>query len=151
MSIAPLASASLAVQVHAGAAVIALVLSAVQLLRSRGDRPHRALGWMWVVAMAAAALSSFFVHEIRSVLGLFSPIHLLSIFTLVALPRAVWYARQHLVRKHRRIMLGLFWFGLVLPGALTLVPGRIMHKVVFAGSSGASAPLAQAENLSLTN
>jgi uncharacterized membrane protein len=145
MSIAPLASASLAVQVHAAAATAALVLSAVQLLRRRGDAPHRALGWLWVAAMATAALSSFFVHEIRTVYGLFSPIHLLSIFTLAALPRAVWYARQHLVRKHRRMMLRLFWLGLVLPGALTLVPGRIMHKVVFAGWTDSSAPLASGE------
>ena len=29
------------------------------------------------------------------------------------------------------VVLGLFWTGVVLPGALTLVPGRIMHAIVF--------------------
>lgn len=135
-SLAPLAAASPAIQVHAAAATLALVLSAVQLLRPRGDPPHRVLGWIWVVAMATAALSSFFVHEIRTIYGLFSPIHLLSLFTLSALPRAVWYARRGRVKNHRRVMLALFWFGLVLPAALTLAPGRIMHKVVFAGWTG---------------
>ena len=131
MTLAPLLAASPAVQVHAAAASLALALGAVQLLRSRGGGSHRVLGRVWVGAMAVAALSSFFVHEIRLVLALFSPIHLLSILKLIGLPRAVWYARQRLVRKHRRLMMILFWFGLVLPGALTLLPGRIMHVAVF--------------------
>lgn len=47
------------------------------------------------------------------------------------LPLAVWYARQRNMRRHRIVVLSLFWLGLVIPGALTLVPGRIMHAVVF--------------------
>ena len=38
-------------------------------------------------------LSSFWIHEIRLV-GPWSPIHLLSIFTLVMLPVAVWRGAQ---------------------------------------------------------
>ena len=79
--------------------------------------------------MTATALSSFFIHHIRMAFGLFSPIHLLSILTLVAVPLAIWYARQRNMRAHRLVVLGLFWTGLVLPGALTLLPGRI--AVVF--------------------
>jgi uncharacterized membrane protein len=131
MSLAPLTSASLAVQFHVAAALIALAAGAVQLTRTRRDAVHRTLGWTFVVAMTATALSSFFVNHIRMVFGLFSPIHLLSILTLVAVPLAVWYARRRNMRAHRLVVLGLFWTGLVLPGALTLVPGRIMHAVVF--------------------
>ena len=39
--------------------------------------------------MLAVAISSLWIHEIR-LLGPFSPIHFLSIFTLVMLPMAVW-------------------------------------------------------------
>jgi len=131
MSLAPLTSASLAVQLHAAAALLALVIGAMQLARRRRDGLHRTLGWAFVVTMAAAALSSFFVHNSRGLFGLFSPIHLLSILTLVMLPLAVWYARRRNMRGHRMVVLSLFWLGLVLPGALTLVPGRIMHVVVF--------------------
>jgi uncharacterized membrane protein len=56
---------------------------------------------------------------------------LLSIFTLAMLPLAVWRARQHDVRKHRRAMLGLFVGALVIAGVFTFLPGRIMHAVVF--------------------
>lgn len=131
MSLAPLLSASPAVQFHVAATLIALVSGAVQLMRKRRGRLHRTLGWTFVVAMAAGALSSFLIHNGRGLFGLFGPIHLLSILALVMLPLAVWYARRRNMRGHRIVVLSLFWLGLVIPGALTLVPGRIMHAVVF--------------------
>ncbi len=131
MFLAPLTSASLAVQFHVAATLIALVAGAVQLMRKRRGRLHRTLGWTFLMAMAAAALSSFLIHNSRGLFGLFSPIHLLSILSLVMLPLAVWYARRRNMRAHRIVVLSLFWLGLVIPGALTLVPGRIIHAVVF--------------------
>ena len=80
--------------------------------------------------MFVVAVSSFFIHEIR-LWGPFSPIHLLSVFTLIMLPLAVLRARRHDVAKHRRAMTGLFIGALVVAGAFTLLPGRIMHAVVF--------------------
>ena len=44
--------------------------------------------------MAAVAVSSFWIHQIR-LIGPWSPIHLLSIFTLVMLPLAVWRGAPH--------------------------------------------------------
>jgi uncharacterized membrane protein len=82
--------------------------------------------------MAVIALSSFFIHEIKMV-GPFSPIHLLSIFTLVMLPLAVLHARRHNVKMHRGAMIGIFVGALVIAGAFTFVPGRIMHAVAFGG------------------
>lgn len=80
--------------------------------------------------MAVVAASSFWIHQTRLV-GLFSPIHLLSIFTLVMLPLAVWRAHTHRVTDHRPIMILLFTGALVVAGLFTLVPGRIMHQVFF--------------------
>jgi uncharacterized membrane protein len=131
MSLAPLLSASIAVQFHVAATLIALATGAVQLTRKRRGGLHRTLGWAFVVAMAAAASSSFLIHNNRGLFGLFSPIHLLSILSLVMLPLAIWYARRRNMRRHRFVVVSLFWLGLVIPGALTLVPGRIMHAVVF--------------------
>ena len=56
---------------------------------------------------------------------------MLSIFTLVVLPLGVWNARRHLVAAHRRIMICIFCGALVIAGLFTLLPGRIMHSVVF--------------------
>jgi uncharacterized membrane protein len=83
-----------------------------------------------VALMAAVAISSFWIHQIRLV-GPWSPIHLLSIFTLVTLPLGVWMAHRHRVVDHRRIMISIFTGALVIAGLFTLVPGRIMHAVVF--------------------
>ena len=130
MSLAPLLDAAPAIPLHAFAAMAAFVLGIVQFAAPKGTLPHRTLGWIWVLLMAAVALSSFWIHTIR-LAGPFSPIHLLSIFTLIMLPLAVWRAHHHRVADHRRIMIMTFTGALLIAGAFTLVPGRIMHAVVF--------------------
>ena len=130
MSLVPLLEAPPAIPLHAFAAMAAFVLGLVQFAAAKGTLPHRTLGWIWVALMAAVAASSFWIHQIRMV-GPFSPIHLLSIFTLIMLPLAVWRAHIHRVADHRRIMIMLFTGALVLAGLFTLVPGRIMHRVFF--------------------
>ena len=130
MTLAPLLSASPEIKLHAFAAMAAFALGIVQLVAPKGTLPHRTLGWIFVALMAAVAVSSVFIHSIR-LWGPFSPIHLLSIFTLITLPAAVWSAHNHHVMHHRNAMLGLFFGGLVFAGLLTFLPGRIMHAVAF--------------------
>lgn len=130
MSLAPLLDAAPAILLHAFAAMAAFVLGLVQFVAPKGTLPHRTIGWIWVALMAAVAASSFWIHQIRLV-GPFSPIHLLSIFTLIMLPLAVWRAHTQRVTDHRRIMILLFTGALVVAGLFTLLPGRIMHHVVF--------------------
>ena len=130
MSLAPLLAAPAVIQIHAFAALGAFGLGAIQLAAPKGTIPHRTIGWVWAGLMLAVVLSSFFIHTIR-LWGPFSPIHLLSIFTLLMLPLAVWKAHTHQVAAHRRIMIYLFSGALVVAGLFTLVPGRIMHAVVF--------------------
>jgi uncharacterized membrane protein len=136
MSLDPLLHASPIIQIHAAAAVSALLLGGwVLFRRKKGDAPHRAMGKVWVALMALVALSSFFIWEIRLV-GLFSPIHLLSIFTLVMLYRGVTYARRHNIKAHMRTMQITYVAALIITGLFTFMPGRIMNKVVF-GPAGA--------------
>jgi uncharacterized membrane protein len=47
------------------------------------------------------------------------------------LPLAVWKAHRHEVAAHRRAMIFLFTGALVIAGLFTVVPGRIMHTVLF--------------------
>ena len=130
MNLTPLLAAPAVIQIHAFAALGAFALGALQLAAPKGTIPHRTIGWIWAGLMLAVVVSSFFIHTIR-LWGPFSPIHLLSIFTLAMLPLAVWRARQHDVRKHRRAMLGLFLGALVIAGIFTFLPGRIMHEALF--------------------
>jgi uncharacterized membrane protein len=132
MSLAPLLDAAPAIPLHAFSAMAAFALGIVQFTAPKGTLPHRTLGWVWVLLMASVAASSFWIHQLRLV-GPWSPIHLLSIFTLTMLPLAVWRAHTHRVADHRRIMILLFTGALVVAGLFTLLPGRIMHTVVFGG------------------
>src|SRR5437879_13911268 len=113
MNLAPLLAAPAVIQIHALAAFSAFSLGVVQLAAPKGTIPHRLFGWLWAGLMLAVVLSSFFIHEIR-LWGPFSPIHLLSVFTLVMLPLAVLRARRHQVERHRRAMTSLFVGALVL-------------------------------------
>jgi uncharacterized membrane protein len=130
MSLAPLLDAAPAIPVHAFAAMAAFVLGAVQLAAPKGTLPHRAIGWLWVVLMLGVAASSLSIHQIK-LWGPWSPIHLLSIFVLITVPLGVWYAHRHRVADHRRVMIAIFSGALVIAGLFTLLPGRIMHAVVF--------------------
>src|SRR6478736_1421828 len=99
MSLAPLLDAAPAIPLHAFAAMAAFALGIVQFAAPKGTLPHRTLGWIWVGLMATVAASSFWIHQIRLV-GPWSPIHLLSIFTLIVLPLGVWRAHHHEVAAH---------------------------------------------------
>ena len=83
---------------------------------------------------AGVALSSLFVNT-TCTFGPFSWIHLLMLVTLATLPFAVLAARRHQVSRHATMMISLFTGALVIAGAFTFVPSRIMHDVAFGGTS----------------
>jgi uncharacterized membrane protein len=130
MTLAPLLAADSAIRLHAFAAMAAFALGLVQLSAPKGTPPHRTLGWVWVLLMLAVAISAFWIHAIR-LWGPWSPIHLLAIFVLIMVPLAVLHARRHRVAQHGWAMISIFAGALVIAGAFTLFPGRIMHAVVF--------------------
>ena len=82
--------------------------------------------------MAIVAVTSLFIHEIK-LWGQYSPIHLLSLWTLFSLFMAIYFARVGKIKRHRQVMIALYGFALILTGALTLLPGRVMHQIVFGG------------------
>jgi uncharacterized membrane protein len=130
MTLEPLMNAGPAIQIHAVAAVLAFALGLAQLALPKGVTLHRLMGWSWVTIMAVVAASSFWIHTIKA-WGDWSPIHLLSIFALIMLPLGAFYARRGNIRGHRLTMLGIFAGALLIAGAFTFVPGRIMHAMFF--------------------
>lgn len=130
MSFEPLAHAGHTVYFHAGAALVAFLIGLLQIFGPKGTTAHRILGWSWVLLLAAVAISSFWIQGLR-MMGPFSPIHVLSVLTLVMLPLGVIGARRHRVEAHRQTMLGIFFGALVVAGLFTLLPGRIMNAVLF--------------------
>lgn len=105
-------------------------MGGAQLALPKGTTRHRVTGYAWAALMLVIAISSFWIQQIR-IIGPFSPIHILSIIVLITVPLAVWHAHRHRVAKHRRVMISLYVFALIGAGVFTLLPGRIMHAVVF--------------------
>jgi uncharacterized membrane protein len=132
MSMASLWAQSLWVQSHAIAALGLLPLTAAIFALPRGSRLHRVLGWTWVLGMATVALSSFAIHDLR-LIGPFSPIHALSVYTLVNLALGVRAARSHRVAAHRQTMKAMTLAALIGAGLFTLLPGRVMYQVLTGG------------------
>jgi uncharacterized membrane protein len=143
MSLQPLIEATPAIQIHTITAIMAFVLGAIVLFRPKGDRLHRLGGRIWVGLMVVVCMSSFFIHTLQ-LIGIWSPIHLLSLGTLGALVLAVRHARLRRIADHRRIMQGTYFGALILAGFFTFMPGRIMHRILFDGFETPTVPLVSA-------
>lgn len=124
-----LAVQPLTLQIHIAAAVTAFLLGCVMLVRPKGDPLHKALGWVWVAAMMVTALSTFTFPWVLK--GHLSAIHLLSGWVAITVPAAIAYVRRGDIRSHRRTMTYNFIGGLIIAGAFTFVPGRLMWRVFF--------------------
>jgi len=125
-----LLSQSQPIPLHALAAIVAILLGAIQLLSRKGTLIHKALGWVWVLLMLAVSVSSLFIHEIN-MWGKYSPIHILSLWTIFCLLLAIYFVRIGNIKRHKQTMTVLYLLALILTGLFTLLPGRVMHVVIF--------------------
>jgi len=116
--------------IHIGGATSSLVLGSIVLFGPKGTPGHKMMGRIWALTMATTAFSSFFMKSFAPMLGQFGPIHILSVWTLYSLPRAIWYIRQGDVEGHLKTMRGLY-FGLCLAGLMTFIPGRTFYALIF--------------------
>jgi uncharacterized membrane protein len=115
--------------VHIATILVALTLTPVMLLRRRGDRVHRILGWVWAVALIITAADTFLIQTLNP--GSLSYIHLLSAWTLLQVPLLVFAARTHNVRRHRSAVRGMTTGALLIAGVFTLLPGRLLPHWLF--------------------
>ena len=130
MNIDPLINAPGMIPSHAIVALLAVVMGGAQLAMPKGTPLHRALGFLWVTGMTFVAISGLFIHTLK-LIGPFSPIHLLSFVVLVSLWIAIRAARAGNITTHRKVMVSLYVLSLIVTGAFTFYPGRVMYQVVF--------------------
>lgn len=135
MSFSLLLQAAPAIQIHVATALLALLLGTYLLIAPKGTVTHRMLGRIWIGVMVVTSLSSFFIHSLRLYYG-FSPIHILSVLTLIGSWQAVVAARAGRIAEHRRHVGNLYSLALLTAGAFTLLPGRLMHKLLFGEGQG---------------
>lgn len=131
MTLDPITHASLAVQIHLFTAVAALVFGALMWLRPKGTRVHKLTGRMFVLLMLLTAFSAMFIRLINR--GQFSFIHLFVPLTIYTCITCVWAIRKGDVKKHIRAVKGMYFGALLIPGALSFLPGRTLYSVLFGG------------------
>ncbi len=125
--------------VHLATMALALALTPAMLLRRKGTRSHRALGYVWTAAMVAtAAISLTFrtgapagSHGVFT--GDISPIHVLSLIVLVLVPRLVLAARRHDIAAHRRGVRGIVIGAILVAGFFTFPFDRLLGHWLLAG------------------
>jgi uncharacterized membrane protein len=140
MTLEPLLNASPAIQFHVATVVPAALIGGIMLMMRKGTSLHRMAGRLWIALMLLTALSSFFIHEINLVGG-FSPIHILSMVVLVSAAEVVRSARRRDFVRHQRLVKSLYFGAIGIAGLFTLLPGRIMHEVVFIPGQANGAPV----------
>lgn len=119
-----------AVQIHLATVVPAFFLGTWLIFFSKkGSSHHRALGAVYLSLMTVTAIAAIFVRSVNP--GHFSWIHIFIPLTLNGVFNAVRKVRRKDIKGHRSAMLGLYFGGLVIAGALTFYPGRLMYRLFF--------------------
>ncbi len=130
MNLGLIEQAPLAVKIHMATVIPAFAIGTWLIFFStKGARWHRALGAVYLTLMTVTAITTLFIHTINP--GHFSPIHLFVPLTLVGVTATVLALRRRNIAAHKRSMIGLYVGALLIAGAFTFVPGRLMHGLFF--------------------
>ena len=132
MSLDPLLESGAIIVLHTAMALSSLFLGLLIFRMAKGTDWHKVLGILWMAMMLIVVATSLYIHEIR-MWGLFSPIHLLSLVTLVSIIFGWAAARGKKIRAHRYTMISLWIGSLGINLVFTLLPGRILYRVIFGG------------------
>jgi len=128
-NVALLAAQSPAVKIHLVAALLAIALGVVLMLRRKGRAFHRVAGWAWVGVVSVTAGATLFITELNH--GSWSLLHLFTGWVMLGLPLAVLWAKRHEVRRHRGMMMGMFYGGFAINLLIAFIPGRLLWTVWF--------------------
>ena len=124
------------ISLHAFLAVLSVPLAIGILVAEKGTRQHKHFGTIWVSLIVIVAFSAIFIQELND--GTYSAIHLLIPWTLAILFLSIWSIRQYqqsqvefFRRVHMYTMIIVFVGSVVIAGAFTLTPGRLIHQLLF--------------------
>ena len=87
--------------IHAGLASLALMLGPLILRRPKGDRRHRAAGYLFATAILGTNVSAFFIYELTGGLNF---IHALAVINLATLGHALLAVRRGRIAAHMASM-----------------------------------------------
>jgi uncharacterized membrane protein len=127
---------TLILSLHAFPGLLALILGSIVLLSKKGTKTHKRRGYIWLGLMLLLSLTAVFIQEINP--GSYSLIHLLIPWTIFSIIFGIYAIKKFKVTKnkvwrnlHQWTMIGLFFGALVIAGAFTLMPGRMLNEIMF--------------------
>lgn len=125
------------IALHLFAALLAVTVGAIVMMRRKGTVNHKALGWFWAVLMFTVAFTSVFIRDYRlpNIAG-YTPIHLFTVLTAVMLPIGIVQIRRGNVARHRKVMTRLFYGACVTAGLFTLLPNRFLGSLLWRHTLG---------------
>ena len=131
MTLEPIFTAPAEIRIHVIFAIVALLAGPLALFRKRRDRVHKLSGFTWVIGITGLAVSGLFISSEITVIGHFGPIHLLCGLALWGVGDGLYSVWKGDIMRHRTAMRSV-WFGAMgLAGLLTLLPGRLINRMIF--------------------
>ncbi|WP_104181213.1 DUF2306 domain-containing protein [Arthrobacter sp. B0490] len=116
---------------HVVAALYALVVGPINILRRRRDRTHHLLGYTWTASMYYVCASSFWIVSD----GHYSWLHGLSVLTIVTVSLGIVSAVRRDIRAHAMNMAGSYLGLLIAFLFAATVPSRAIPRLL-AGDPG---------------
>ena len=118
---------------HLATILPAFVIGAFLLVCRKGSSFHKTLGKIYMSLMLGTALITLCMSARigPTFFGHFGFIHLFSVLVLYCVPSAYFAARSGRIKTHRNNMIGLYLGGILIAGAFTFAPGRLLHSCFF--------------------
>ena len=127
---------SIVIFLHAVCAFVSFLLGTYVLLNPKGTPRHMQIGRIYLGLMVFVSLSALLIREIDD--NSYSVIHILIPVTLALLAISIISVRKFritrdskLLMRHKMTMIFTYVGGLLIAGAFTLAPGRILHRLIF--------------------
>jgi uncharacterized membrane protein len=119
--------------IHLATVLLAAVLGALLLFKKKGTASHRLVGKYYMLLMLSTAVVALLMPAKvgPAFLGHFGFIHLFCFLVLYSVPAAYFAARNGDVAKHKYNMIGVYMGGILIAGAFTLMPDRLLHNWLF--------------------
>ena len=114
---------------HLATVIPAIPLGLFIFLSRKGGARHKLLGKIWLTLMGMTAIATLFIRNIED--GGFSWIHIFSVMTLFAIPKAILTARRGNIAEHKAHLLALFVGALLIAGGASFLPHRTMWLWAF--------------------
>ena len=118
---------------HLATIVPAFIIASYLLVTRKGTKTHRLLGKVYMLLMLMTACIALFMSaEVGpTLLNHFGVIHLFCLLVFYSVSSAYLSIKKGNIKKHKSSMVGLYVGGLLIAGAFTLMPGRLLHGWIF--------------------